>query len=35
MFIIGEGNQPMVSLPKGNGVRLSIIEEKEMREKKN
>ena len=35
VFIIGEGNQPMVSLPKGNGVRLSIIEEKEMREKKN
>ena len=35
VFIIGEGNQPMVSLPKGNGVRLIIIEEKEMREKKN
>ena len=35
VHVLGEGNQPMVSLPKGNGVKLSIIEEKEMREKKN
>ena len=35
VFIIGEGAEPMVSLPKGNGVKLSIIEEKKMRESKH
>ena len=35
VFIIGEGAEPMVSLPKGYGVKLSIIEEKKMRESKH
>ena len=35
VFIIGQGAEPMVSLPKGNGVKLSIIEEKKMRESKH
>ena len=35
VFIIGEGAEPMVSLPKGNGVKLSIIEEKKMIESKH
>ena len=35
VFITGEGAEPMVSLPKGNGVKLSIIEEKKMRESKH
>ena len=35
VFIIGEGAEPMVSLPKGNGVKLSIIDEKKMRESKH
>ena len=35
VFIIGEGAEPIVSLPKGNGVKLSIIEEKKMRESKH
>ena len=35
VFIIGGGAEPMVSLPKGNGVKLSIIEEKKMRESKH
>ena len=34
VFIIGEGAEPMVTLPKGNGVKLSIIEEKKQRESK-
>lgn len=29
VFIIGTGNEPAVSLPKGNGVKISIIEERE------
>lgn len=32
VFVIGEGDEPVVSLPKGNGVKLSIIEEKKARE---
>ena len=35
VFSIGEGAEPMGSLPKGNGVKLSIIEEKKMRESKH
>ena len=27
VFVIGEGNKPMISLPKGKGIKLSIIEE--------
>ena len=27
MFIIGKGDKPLISLPKGKGVRLSIIQE--------
>merc|ERR1712151_29985 len=34
VFILGTGSKPVVSLPKGAGVRLSIEEEKEKREKK-
>jgi ribosomal protein S4E len=29
VFIIGSGNEPAVSLPKGNGIKLSILEERE------
>lgn len=34
VFVIGEGAEPMVSLPRGNGIKLSIIEEKKARETK-
>lgn len=34
VFIIGKGNEPLVSLPKGRGVALSILEEREMIMKK-
>jgi len=27
VFVIGEGNKPMISLPKGKGIKLSIVEE--------
>jgi len=30
-FIIGKGNKPYVSLPRGNGIRLSIAEERDHR----
>ncbi|EME30088.1 40S ribosomal protein S4 [Galdieria sulphuraria] len=29
VFVIGKGNQPFVSLPKGKGIRFSILEEQE------
>jgi ribosomal protein S4E len=29
VFIIGSGNEPTVSLPKGNGIKLSILEERD------
>mmetsp|Transcript_16309 Transcript_16309/g.18470 ORF Transcript_16309/g.18470 Transcript_16309/m.18470 type:complete len:261 (+) Transcript_16309:158-940(+) len=32
-FVIGEGNRPVISLPKGKGVKLSIIEERAARMK--
>jgi ribosomal protein S4E len=37
VFIIGSGNEPAVSLPKGNGIKLSILEEREkvMNSKRN
>ncbi|XP_015769507.1 PREDICTED: 40S ribosomal protein S4, X isoform-like [Acropora digitifera] len=31
VFIIGKGNKPHVSLPKGNGIRLTIAEERDKR----
>ncbi|KAI4318315.1 hypothetical protein L6164_026102 [Bauhinia variegata] len=31
VFIIGQGSKPWVSLPKGKGIRLSIIEEQRLR----
>jgi len=35
VFSIGHGAKPMINLPKGNGVRLSIEDEKAKRAKKN
>lgn len=37
VFVIGNGSEPAVSLPKGNGVKISIIEEREkiMNQKKS
>jgi len=32
VFAIGEGNKPMISLPKGKGIKLSIVEELEKRQ---
>ena len=34
VFVIGTGNKPMVSLPKGKGLRMSIVEELEKRKEK-
>merc|ERR1711871_911082 len=34
VFVIGDGSKPAIQLPKGKGVRLSIDEEKKVREKK-
>ncbi len=31
VFVIGKGNKPWVSLPRGKGVRLSIAEERDRR----
>jgi len=31
VFIIGKGNKPYISLPKGKGVKLSISEERDKR----
>merc|ERR1712026_82013 len=31
VFIIGKGNKPMISLPRGKGVKLSIAEERDRR----
>jgi len=33
VFIIGSGNKPLVSLPKGKGVKLSIVEELQAKKK--
>jgi small subunit ribosomal protein S4e len=33
VFVIGEGNKPWISLPKGKGVKLSITEERDQRRK--
>ena len=32
VFTIGKGNKPWVSLPKGKGIKLSIIEEQRKRD---
>ncbi len=29
VFVIGEGKKPLISLPKGNGLKLSILEERD------
>jgi len=34
VFVIGEGNKPMISLPRGKGIKLTIQEEKEKDSKK-
>lgn len=31
IFIIGKGNKPLISLPRGAGVRKTIAEERDMR----
>jgi small subunit ribosomal protein S4e len=31
VFVIGKGNKPWISLPKGNGIKLSIIEDRNQR----
>jgi len=31
VFVIGEGNKPWISLPKGNGIKLSIVEDRALR----
>merc|ERR1719327_597538 len=35
VFVIGKGTKPWVSLPKGNGIKLSIIEDRAQRMSKN
>ena len=34
VFVIGKENRPWVSLPKGKGIKLSILEERNFRESK-
>jgi small subunit ribosomal protein S4e len=31
VFVIGQGNKPLITLPKGKGVKLSIAEERDRR----
>jgi len=31
VFVIGDGNKPAISLPKGKGVKLSVLEERDQR----
>ena len=31
VFVIGKGNKPLISLPKGKGVRLTILQEQAKR----
>ncbi len=33
VFVLGHGNKPMIGLPRGGGVRLTIQQEKDKREK--
>jgi len=34
VFVIGEANKPFISLPRGKGVKLDVLEERELKEKK-
>jgi len=34
VFIIGDGNKPLISLPRGKGVRLTILEQRDQKEQK-
>lgn len=31
IFVIGEGNKPWISLPRGKGIKLTITEERDVR----
>jgi small subunit ribosomal protein S4e len=31
IFVIGKGTKPYISLPRGNGIKLSIAEERDKR----
>jgi len=33
--VIGDGKKPVISLPKGKGLRLSLVEERDARDKRN
>ena len=35
IFVIGDGKKPVISLPKGKGLRLSLVEERDARDKRN
>ena len=35
VFVIGQGNRPMGSLPKRKGIKMSIVEERALRPPKN
>jgi len=35
VFVIGQGNRPMVSLPKRKGIKMTILEERQLRPPKN
>jgi small subunit ribosomal protein S4e len=35
VFVIGKGTKPMVSLPKGKGIKVSIVEERASRKIKS
>jgi small subunit ribosomal protein S4e len=35
VFVIGQGNRPMVSLPKRKGIKMTILEERALRPPKN
>lgn len=35
VFVIGVGSRPWISLPKGKGIKLSILEERSVREQKS
>jgi small subunit ribosomal protein S4e len=34
IFVLGAGNKPWISLPKGKGVKLSIAEERDLRRRR-
>lgn len=31
VFVIGKGTEPMVSLPKGKGIKISVVDERAQR----